>query len=49
MIKNTQIMFFVLFGLLMFNLSGCGTNVSAGPTGVYVDASTESFRSIETF
>lgn len=43
MTTRTQLIFFALFGLLMFNLSGCGTNVSAGPTGVFVDASTESF------
>jgi len=27
----------------MFSIAGCGTNVSAGPSGVFVDNSTEKF------
>jgi len=43
MAKRTQFIFFSLLGLLMFSIAGCGTNVSAGPTGVFVDSSTETF------
>jgi len=35
--------FFFLLVLFMLAIGGCGTNVSAGPSGVFVDSSTETF------
>lgn len=43
MAKRYQITIFFFLGFLMFTIAGCGTNVSAGPSGVFVDTSTESF------
>lgn len=40
---RAQMMFFFLLGMIMFSIAGCGTNVSAGPTGVFVDTTTETF------
>jgi hypothetical protein len=40
---GNQSMLMTLLGLLMLSIAGCGTSVSAGPTGVFVDTSTESF------
>jgi len=41
--KHIQKSVYCLLGFLMLSLSGCGEQASAGPSGIYVDDSTQAF------
>ncbi|MFQ5542860.1 MAG: hypothetical protein ACE5FY_00750 [Nitrospiria bacterium] len=41
--KTVQATAFIFLWFLMLTLAGCGEMVSAGPSGVFVDSSTEAF------